>query len=152
MTRSHGVECLAAGTMILTEGDGVGGAYSLHGGTLLYSHNDHDRERPLAPILELERPIGDEVVSRPGWKRRAPWARIRATLPIAAPGRRVLPNERSRKRRHRRLDDAVVCQCMQIARRTLINAMEGGCRTADALSMRTGPERCAGAVCPGSAN
>jgi ferredoxin-NADP reductase len=41
--------------------------------------------------------------------------------------------------------DAVVCHCMQVARRSLLDAVEGGCRTVQALSMHTG----AGTVCGG---
>jgi ferredoxin-NADP reductase len=146
MTRSRGVESLAAGTMILTEGGGVGGAYPLHGGTLLYSHNDHDRERPLAPNLELERPVGDESHLAPDGIG-APHGLAFEQL---SPSRRRVEvfgrtSDRAEAPPLVADDDAVVCQCMQIARRTLINAMDGGCPTADALSMHTG----AGTVCGG---
>ena len=42
-------------------------------------------------------------------------------------------------------DDSVVCLCMGVEASTLVAAMEGGCRTAHALSARTG----AGTVCGG---
>jgi ferredoxin-NADP reductase len=42
-------------------------------------------------------------------------------------------------------DDPVVCQCMQIGHSALIDAIEGGCHTVEALSMRSG----AGTVCGG---
>jgi ferredoxin-NADP reductase len=41
--------------------------------------------------------------------------------------------------------DDPVCQCMQVDTSTLINAVEGGCRTVHALSIQTG----AGTVCGG---
>ena len=43
------------------------------------------------------------------------------------------------------VDDAVVCQCLRVARSSLVNAMQGGCRTVQSLSARTG----AGTVCGG---
>src|SRR5262249_20173040 len=41
--------------------------------------------------------------------------------------------------------DPIVCECMRVQRSALINAMEAGCHTIQALSMRTG----AGATCGG---
>jgi ferredoxin-NADP reductase/CRP-like cAMP-binding protein len=42
-------------------------------------------------------------------------------------------------------DDPVVCQCMRVTRGSLVDAMQGGCQTVQALSARTG----AGTVCGG---
>src|SRR5262249_62118227 len=42
-------------------------------------------------------------------------------------------------------DDPIVCQCMRVGRGALINVMEAGCHTVQALSMRTG----AGTTCGG---
>jgi ferredoxin-NADP reductase len=104
MTQSCDIESLAAVTLIQEQGSRLGSASSLPGGTLLYSHNDHGRAWPLAPVPKVEWPLGDEPCV-----------------------------------------DAVVCHCMQVARRSLTDAMEGGCRTVQALSTRTG----AGTVCGG---
>src|SRR5262249_7807874 len=41
--------------------------------------------------------------------------------------------------------DPIVCECMRVQRSALINAMEAGCHTMQALSMRTG----AGTTCGG---
>src|SRR5262245_15290456 len=42
-------------------------------------------------------------------------------------------------------DDPIVCLCMRVETSTLVNAMEDGCHTVQALSARTG----AGSVCGG---
>jgi ferredoxin-NADP reductase len=143
MTQSCDIESLADVTVILEQGGGPGTA-SPQGKTLFYAHVDHGRALPLAPIPMVEQAVGNEPhVASPAIREplglfleRAPSSRRR----VEAFGRagdvaEVLEPD----------DDAVVCQCMQVARRSLIDAMEGGCRTVQALSMRTG----AGTVCGG---
>lgn len=144
MTQACDIESLAAVTVFLEQGSRPGSASPQHGETLFYSHNDHGRAWALTPVPEVEQPVGDEP-------------RV-ASHGIREPLRSLLeraPSSRSRLEAFGRAgdvaevldpdDDAVVCQCMQVARRSLIEAMEAGCRTAQALSMRTG----AGTVCGG---
>jgi ferredoxin-NADP reductase len=76
-----------------------------------------------------------DVVDRP------PAADSRSALPGFAP---IAPGS-ARNSLQAPTDDPVVCQCMQIGRSALIDAMGGGCHTVEALAMRTG----AGTVCSG---
>jgi ferredoxin-NADP reductase len=144
MTESGGIESFAAGAVIEEEGDRTGSPWPPHGGTLFSFHNDRRHDLPLALIETLERPVGKQARLASLGIGEAHGLALERTLSRG----RVEAFHRTGDLAHARPlvpDDAVVCHCMQVARRSLIDAIERGCRTVQALSMHTG----AGTVCGG---
>src|SRR5262245_1743721 len=92
--------------------------------------------RSAAPPVSL-RPIdqADHLENKDGDKFERISRSIRSVEPMARMESSQLVSTR----------DPVICECMRLERSVLINAMEAGCHTVQALSMRTG----AGTTCGG---